>query len=83
LECPARENEKPEHGDLWPVCVALIIGAAFVGYLVGIGSAPRPPDLVIIRSAFDTRIADAKARGETVAELMLERLKAEVLRILG
>jgi hypothetical protein len=40
LECPAPEVEKPDHDDLWPLCVALIIGAAVVGYLVGLGLSP-------------------------------------------
>jgi hypothetical protein len=84
---PSTQVERPEHDDLWPVCVALIIGAAVVGYLVGLGSLPHPPDIVVIRSrvttAFNDQIADARARGETVAELMLEKLKTDALRILN
>jgi hypothetical protein len=87
LECPQPHPVDLDIDFHVKVCVAVSIVVFIIGYLVGKASAPPCPDMKVIRirieAAFDAKIAEARSRGETVAELMLQMLKAEVLKILS
>ena len=86
-ECPNPHPIDLDNDFHLKVCVAVSIFVFIIGFLVGRASAPGCPDIIIIRTkieaAFNAKIAEARTRGETVAELMLQMLRAEVLKILS
>jgi hypothetical protein len=82
FECPVPQPAEPDCLN-WATCILIAVVAFLLGYLIGKASVtPRPSPASLaatIRAAAAPSITAAATRGETVAELMLERQRDAII----